>query len=156
VLGIAAIPFLCFGLLAAGIFGKVVILAFIGRACTPTLAKDPVAHTVVGVLVGGAIVLFLYTIPVVGFIVYKLLGILGLGVVVYTLLLTFRAGRQARPAGGPSGSGSGGVPGPGSAPSTGATSSAGGGPGAGPGVSPGAGLGVHGVAGPSGNDSMWA
>src|SRR6185312_13056191 len=79
VLGIAAVPFLAFGLLCAAAFGKVVILAFIGRRCTPMLADDPVKHTVVGVAVGGAIVLVLYTIPFIGFVVYKLLGILGLG-----------------------------------------------------------------------------
>jgi uncharacterized RDD family membrane protein YckC/cytoskeletal protein CcmA (bactofilin family) len=96
VLGIAAVPFLAIGILGAAIFGKVVVLAFIGRRCTPMLANNPVAHTVVGVLVGAVIVLVLYTIPVVGFVVYKLLGILGLGVVVYTLLMAVRSGRQAR------------------------------------------------------------
>ncbi len=108
VLGIAAIPFLGLGLLGAAVFGKVVVLAAIGRRCTPMLASQPVAHTVVGVLVGAAIALFLYTIPVVGFIVYKLLGILGLGVVVYTLLLVTRSEREARAAaaGGPGVAGS--------------------------------------------------
>lgn len=96
VLGIAAIPFLAMALLCAAAFGKIVVLASIGRRCTPMLANDPVIHTLVGVLVGAAIVLVLYTIPVVGFIVYKLLGILGLGVVMYTLLIALRSGRQAR------------------------------------------------------------
>jgi uncharacterized RDD family membrane protein YckC len=98
VLGIAAVPFLAFALLCAAAFGKVVVLASIGRRCTPMLANDPVQHTVVGVLVGGAIVLVLYTIPFIGFVVYKLLGILGLGVVVYALLIAIRSGRQARAA----------------------------------------------------------
>ena len=98
VLGIAAVPFLAIGMLCAAIFGKIVVLAFIGRRCTPMLANNPLAHTVAGVLVGGAIALVLYTIPLVGFIVYKLLGILGLGVVVYTLLISVRSGSQARAA----------------------------------------------------------
>ena len=98
VLGIAAVPFLVIGLFAAAFFGKVVVLASIGRRCTPMLANEPVAHTVVGVIVGGAIALFLYTIPVIGFIVYKLLGILGMGVVMYTLLIAVRSERQARAA----------------------------------------------------------
>jgi uncharacterized RDD family membrane protein YckC len=101
ILGIAAIPFLALGLLCMAIFGKVVVLASIGRRCTPFLASEPVAHTVVGVVVGSAIVLVLYTIPVVGFLLYKLLEILGLGVVIYTILLNVRAGRQARVSGGP-------------------------------------------------------
>jgi uncharacterized RDD family membrane protein YckC/cytoskeletal protein CcmA (bactofilin family) len=98
VLGIAAIPFLVLGLLCVAIFGKVVVLASIGRRCTPFLAANPVMHTVVGVVVGGAIALVLYTIPIVGFIVYKLLGILGLGAVMYSLLLAVRTAKQTRTA----------------------------------------------------------
>jgi uncharacterized RDD family membrane protein YckC len=121
VLGIAAIPFLAIGLLCAAIFGKVVVLASIGRRCTPMLANDPVMHTVVGVVVGGAIVLVLYTIPVFGFLVQKLLEALGLGAVIYTMLIAARSGWQARTAArnggrGPSpggGVGPGGVAGPG-------------------------------------------
>jgi uncharacterized RDD family membrane protein YckC len=100
VLGIAAVPFLAIAVICAAVFGKVVVLAAIGRRCTPMLANDPTVHTVVGVLVGGLIAMVLYTIPVVGFIVYKLLELLGLGVVVYTLLGSVRAGRQARAAAG--------------------------------------------------------
>jgi uncharacterized RDD family membrane protein YckC len=108
VLGIAAVPFLAIAILCAAVFGKVVVLAAIGRRCTPMLANDPTMHTVVGVLVGGAIVMVIYTIPLVGFIVYKLLELLGLGVVVYTLLLSVRAGRLARAGGGGPGTGGGG------------------------------------------------
>lgn len=110
ILGIAAVPFLVIAVICAAIFGKVVVLAAIGRRCTPMLANDPTLHTVAGVLVGGLIAMVLYTIPVVGFIVYKLLELLGLGVVVYTLLLRVRAGRQARAAGG-AGPGGGFTPG---------------------------------------------
>jgi RDD family len=103
VLGIAAVPFLAIAVICAAVFGKVVVLAAIGRRCTPMLANDPTVHTVVGVLVGGLIAMVLYTIPVVGFIVYKLLELLGLGVVAYALLISVRAGRQARAAGGGAG-----------------------------------------------------
>ena len=125
VLGIAAVPFLAIAVICAALFGKVVILAAIGKRCTPSLANDPTAHTVVGVLVGGLILLVIYTIPVVGFVVYKLLELLGLGVVAYTLLLTVRAQRVPRSGGpGPApGPGVGGTPGLGGGPtSPGATS----------------------------------
>jgi uncharacterized RDD family membrane protein YckC len=46
---------------------------------------------VAAVLVGGAIVLLLYTVPVVGFISYKLLGILGRGAVLVTLVQIYRS-----------------------------------------------------------------
>jgi uncharacterized RDD family membrane protein YckC len=83
------------GVVCADLFGKVVVLSAIGRRCTPMLADRPLAHTLVGLLVGSAIVLVLYTIPVVGFVVFKLLEFLGLGVVIYTLLQVLRARRQA-------------------------------------------------------------
>ena len=47
------------------------------------------------VLVGGMIALLLYVVPVLGFITYKGLDILGLGMVVYTLILALRARREA-------------------------------------------------------------
>jgi hypothetical protein len=107
VLGIAVLPFLAVAMLCAATFGKVAVLATIGRRCTPMLAHDPVRHTVVGVVVGGLIAMAIYIIPVVGLLVYKLLGLLGLGVVAYTLLLGVRARRQARMVGGGGGGGSG-------------------------------------------------
>jgi uncharacterized RDD family membrane protein YckC len=48
------------------------------------------------VLVGGAVVLALYVVPVLGFLVYNLLGILGFGAVVYTLILAGRARQAAK------------------------------------------------------------
>jgi uncharacterized RDD family membrane protein YckC len=149
VLGIAAVPFLAIAVICAAVFGKVVVLAAIGRRCTPMLANDPTVHTVVGVLVGGLIAMVLYTIPVVGFIVYKLLELLGLGVVVYTLLVSVRAGRQARAAGGGGGAGPGGgfTPGGGAGPAGGTGAGIGGGAGsAGAGLGGGAGAAAGGAA----------
>lgn len=94
-IGFVLIPLFSMGLFFAAIFGKIVILAWLGRRFTRLLGDGPLAQPVFGVLIGGAIVLGLYTIPVVGFIVYKLIGILGLGVVVYTLVLQFKASRPA-------------------------------------------------------------
>ena len=142
VVGIAALPFLVVALFAAAAFGKVVVLASIGRRCTPMLTGNPAVHTVVGVIVGAAIVLFLYTIPVIGFIVYKLLGILGLGVVMYTLLIGMRSGREARaaargPGDGPGATGSPGASGGGLGESPGPDPGPHQGPGTGPGLRPG-------------------
>ena len=49
------------------------------------------SHPAVAVLIGGVLVLALYVVPVLGFLVYKLLGLLGLGAVVYTVILAARA-----------------------------------------------------------------
>jgi len=48
------------------------------------------------VLVGGLIVLLLYVIPVLGFLIYKVLGLLGLGAVAYTVIGRAHARREAR------------------------------------------------------------
>jgi hypothetical protein len=120
VVGIAAIPFLAIGFVCAAVFGKIVVLAAIGKRCTPSLANDPATHTVVGVIVGGLILLVVYTLPVMGFVIYKLTDLLGLGVVAYTLLIIVRAQRMARAGGaGPGGADVGGMPGVGGGPSTG-------------------------------------
>ncbi len=95
--GFVLIPLFSLGLFFAAIFGKVVMLTWLGRRFTSIFGKGTQAYPVLGVLIGGVIVLLLYTIPIVGFIVYKLMGILGLGVVVYTLLLQFKASRPPKP-----------------------------------------------------------
>jgi uncharacterized RDD family membrane protein YckC len=105
VIGIAAVPFVVISLFCAGLFGKAVMLAWIGRRIVGERATDATGaagatnHPAVAVLIGGALVLVLYLVPVLGFVVYKLLGILGLGAVVYTLILAVRVRQAARPGG---------------------------------------------------------
>lgn len=95
VVGVAVVPFLAIFLMCATLFGKAVMLAWLGRRITRNFGEGPLAHPASAILIGGVIVLALYVIPVVGFIVYKLLGILGLGVVVYTLLLASKREKRA-------------------------------------------------------------
>ena len=94
-IGFALIPIFSLGLFFAGLFGKVVMLTWLGSRITKLLGDGPFAKPVFSVLVGGVIVLLLYTVPILGFVVYKLLGVLGLGVVLYTLILSFKSNRAA-------------------------------------------------------------
>jgi uncharacterized RDD family membrane protein YckC len=104
VIGIAAVPFVLLALFCVALFGKAVMLAWVGRRVTGRHDAGPLSHPVVAVLIGGALVLVLYLVPVLGFLVYKLLGVLGLGAVVYTVILAARAHQAARTApGGTSG-----------------------------------------------------
>jgi uncharacterized RDD family membrane protein YckC len=96
VIGIPAVPFVVFGLFCAGLFGKAVMLAWLGRRLTGNRGDGPTSHPAVAVLIGGALVLALYLVPVLGFLVYKLLGLLGLGAVVYTVILAARAHQAAK------------------------------------------------------------
>lgn len=93
IIGVAFVPFAVFGMFLAVAFGKIVVLAWIGRRCTKSIGEGAPLHTALAVLLGGAIVLALYLVPVVGFIVYKLIGILGFGVVVLMLIQALRTRR---------------------------------------------------------------
>ena len=91
VIGIPLIPFLLIGWWLAGLFGKCIMLAWIGRCLIRLSGRHEPVAPVVAVLLGGAIVLLLYTVPVVGFVTYKLLGILGRGAVLVTLVQIYKA-----------------------------------------------------------------
>jgi uncharacterized RDD family membrane protein YckC len=80
----------CFSL-----FGKAVMLAWMGHRIVGHRAGSA-GHPAVAVLIGGAIALVLYCIPVVGLLIYKLLGFFGVGAVIYTLVLGQRARLAAR------------------------------------------------------------
>jgi uncharacterized RDD family membrane protein YckC len=99
VIGIAAVPFVLFAVLCAGLFGKAVMLAWIGKRIVGERSAGVSSHPAFAVLVGGLIVLLLYLVPVLGFLVYKVLGILGLGAVVYTLIQAARAHQTAKQSG---------------------------------------------------------
>jgi len=92
-IGIALLPFAAIALFVMGLFGKVVMLAAIGRRVTGLLGSGPLTDVAFAVLIGGFVVMGLYMIPFLGFIIYKVLGILGTGVVVYTLILASREKR---------------------------------------------------------------
>ncbi|HEV7715626.1 MAG TPA: RDD family protein [Steroidobacteraceae bacterium] len=93
VIGIAFIPFALFAMFLAGLFGKVVVYAWIGRRCTSFLGEESRIQTAAAVLIGGAVVYVLYVVPFVGFIVYNIVGILGFGAVIYTLIQVIKARR---------------------------------------------------------------
>jgi uncharacterized RDD family membrane protein YckC len=92
VIGIAAVPFVVGALFCMSLFGKAVMLAWLGGRVTGR-RPGPTGHPAVAILIGGGLVLVLYIVPVVGFLVYKLLGFFGFGAVVYSLVLRARARR---------------------------------------------------------------
>jgi uncharacterized RDD family membrane protein YckC len=94
--GLFVMPLLLVGVLFAGLFGRAVLLAAIGRTLLRPFGGTPAP--VVGVVVGGVLVALLYTVPVAGFLLWKFLGAFGFGLVVYTLILGSRRERPA-PAG---------------------------------------------------------
>ena len=97
VIGVAVVPFLALGLFCASLFGKATVLAWLGKRFTRLFGDSPLAHSAVAVLIGGVIVLALYLVPILGFIIYNLVGVLGLGVVVYVLIQSAQRTRSYAP-----------------------------------------------------------
>jgi uncharacterized RDD family membrane protein YckC len=104
VVGALLIPFFAAGLFFATLFGKAVMLAWIGRRFTKFAGGGAAGHPVVAVLIGGLIVMMLYTIWG-SFLLYKLLSWLGLGVVAYTIALSMKREKRVAAATGPAGGG---------------------------------------------------
>lgn len=98
-IGIAAVPLVLLALVLATLFGKAALLAWIGQRLlgqrTPGRSHVPLA---VCVLVGGVLVMLLYLVPVLGLVLFEILGLLGLGLTLYTLIdLTQARRRPAAP-----------------------------------------------------------
>lgn len=117
VVGLVVVPFMGIALFGASLFGKVVMLAWLGRRFTTLFGGARAGAPVAAVLVGGVLVLLLYTVPFFGFMLYKLLSWLGLGVVVYTVALAMKREKPVAATPGAPGGFTGGAPeGPGGGP----------------------------------------
>lgn len=95
VIGAVLVPFVGAGLLGAKLFGKAVMLAWLGRRFTRLFGNSAFSHPAIAVLVGGVLVMLLYTVPVFGFLLYKLLTWLGVGVAIYTIALSMQREKPA-------------------------------------------------------------
>lgn len=106
VIGIAAVPVVLLALFCAALFGKAAALAWLGGRFLPRRTPADAPALVLAVLIGGLIVTVIYLVPVLGLVVYKLLDLLGLGMVAHALILAARARRAPappRPSAGPPG-----------------------------------------------------
>lgn len=118
VIGMALIPFLMMALFIAGLFGKAVVLGALGRRITRFATSGFMSHIAFAIFIGGLLITALYLVPFFGFLIRTLVSILGVGVVVYTMLLVMRANRAqavptaptAAPGAAPGGASLGGLP----------------------------------------------
>lgn len=95
--GIILLPFVVAALIFASFFGKAVMHAWLGRRITKYFGPGPMAHAATATLIGGVLLLLLYTVPVLGLLLAKSLSVIGTGVVVYTLFLGVRREPAAPP-----------------------------------------------------------
>lgn len=77
------------------LFGKAAFLTWMGRRFTRPMG---IGLPVVATLIGGVLLTLFYLVPYFGIIMWKLSNMLGLGMVVYTLILTVRRERPPAPA----------------------------------------------------------
>ncbi len=81
--GLLLIPLL----MLAGLYGKAAFLTWLGRRITVPMGTQ---HALPAVLVGGLILLLLYTLPFLGFVIMKLTSALGLGMVLQAIIIANR------------------------------------------------------------------
>jgi uncharacterized RDD family membrane protein YckC len=91
--GVLLVPFLGAGLKIMALFGMTSVLAWFGRRVLGTDKSGLAGHPAVAVLVGGVIVSLLYTIWGLGFALWMFFGILGVGMVIYALMLASKRNR---------------------------------------------------------------
>jgi uncharacterized RDD family membrane protein YckC len=94
-IGIPLIPIFLVTLFVAGIFGKATVLGWIGGRCLGLRQGHTPVHPALAVLVGGIVVMLAYLVPVLGFVVFILLSMIGYGAVLYALLNRIRRSRSA-------------------------------------------------------------
>jgi uncharacterized RDD family membrane protein YckC len=102
--GLVVQPILVLGILGAGLFGRAVLLAWLGRGLLRPFTSGNAVPVVFSVVIGGVLVALFYTIPIAGFLLWKVLGAFGFGVVVYTIVLGLKRERPV-PAVVPAGAG---------------------------------------------------
>lgn len=90
--GILLIPFLPVVVALLVLFGKAAICALIGRA----ISNDRL-HPALATIVGGAVLVLFYLIPVAGFLISTLVGFLGFGCVICAMLTSPRVPANAIP-----------------------------------------------------------
>ncbi|MDX1953545.1 MAG: RDD family protein [Verrucomicrobiota bacterium] len=85
VVGILAVPILACGVLLALLFGKAAVYQFVGRNIFEKIGQSFSTGPAVMLLAGAALFYILYTVPVVGFLVYGLATVMALGAVMLAL-----------------------------------------------------------------------
>ncbi len=86
VVGILVIPIAIATLICAAIFGKTTVLGWIGSRCFGLRPGQAAPHPALAVIVGGLLVMLAYLVPFLGFVLFILIGMLGYGAVLYTII----------------------------------------------------------------------
>lgn len=95
--GIVLVPFLLCGLVFAFFLGKATVYQFVGFQLSSSL-RASTALSLLALIIGAAIFLLLYLVPVLGFVMWGLVTIWGIGAVTLAAFRSFRRGKAESPA----------------------------------------------------------
>ena len=90
VIGIVIIPFLLCAMVAAFLFGKVAVYRYTGQQIGSQVGLAALQEPLLALVLGAVLFYLLYTIPVVGFIVWGVILPLGVGAAVLAFFRSFR------------------------------------------------------------------
>ena len=84
-IGILAVPFLICGLIAGFVFGKVAVYRFTGEQLARQLGMTALSHPLWALAAGMGLFSVVYMLPILGFLAWGLVSLLGFGAVLITL-----------------------------------------------------------------------
>lgn len=90
VIGIAVVPFVAGALLIAGLVGKVAVPRWIGMRVVPQPSLDSRLQSLRSFVIGFAVITVAYMVPVLGFLAWTMLGVLGLGAAALAFVSGYR------------------------------------------------------------------
>lgn len=103
--GLFVVPFLVIALMCAGMIGKIALLQYFGQQLGRQFNLAAIQKPILAFLLGWVILTLLYLVPILGFIVYALVGMWAIGAVVLAMFSGRRREIPEKPAAPP-------VPGP--------------------------------------------
>lgn len=84
-IGILAVPFLICGLIAGFVFGKVAVYRFTGEQLARQMGMTALSHPLWALTAGMGLFSVVYMLPILGFLAWGLVSLLGFGAVLITL-----------------------------------------------------------------------
>ncbi|MGA2854892.1 MAG: RDD family protein, partial [Verrucomicrobiota bacterium] len=102
--GLFVVPFLVIALMCAGMIGKIALLQYFGQQIGRQFNLAAMQKPLAAFLLGWVILTLLYLVPVLGFIVYTMVGLWTLGAVVLAMFSGRRREMPEKPAAPPPGS----------------------------------------------------
>lgn len=96
--GVFVIPFLVIALMCAGMIGKIALLQYFGQQIGRQFNVAAIQKPILAFLLGWLILTLLYLVPVLGFIVYALVGLWAIGAIVLAMFSGRRREMPEKPA----------------------------------------------------------